>query len=117
MTIGSSNCNFGTRLRVSDGEVSEVVLHGELDSDTAPEAGSALTEALERGTGDLVVDVSALSFIGASGLGVLSVAGARLAERGRRLRLRGASALMIRLIEITRLDECVWIDGYRDPSP
>lgn len=80
---------------------------GEIDICTAPAMHAYL---LEAGTGirdngrDLVVDLSAVTFMDASGLTVLLRAEHRVRPAGGHLRLAAPTERIIRLLAITRLD-------------
>lgn len=60
---------------------STVTVAGEIDFATAPQLKQALADVLQTKRGDTVVDLSAVSFVDASGIGVL-VAAANLANSG-----------------------------------
>lgn len=77
-------------------------LVGELDISTAPLLEDALREQV-RGGGDLVLDLSALTFIDSTGLRSLLWLGRELKGRGR-LVLRSPSALVTRVIELTGIE-------------
>src|SRR4051794_1212929 len=77
-----------------------VSLRGELDLSTAP----ALDEALRDANSEIVVDLSALAFIDASGLNVLASAGRRAERHGDRLVNINASPLARQMFRLTALD-------------
>lgn len=69
-----------TTIDVASAVVVEVA--GELDLHTAPELMAALDESLERpGLDVVIVDLSAVTFFGSSGLGVLANLATRTADR------------------------------------
>jgi len=78
-------------------------LGGEMDVAEAAEARAFLLTALDDGLACLVVDVTGLTFIDASGLGVLVYVAKRAAQDGGWLRLVGANLLLRRILSITRL--------------
>ncbi len=86
--------------RMSD----EVALGGRLDVSAAAETRALLHAALDNGTGDLVVDLSDVEIIDATGLGVLLGADRRAKVLGRRLMVRGANPRVRRILRVTRLD-------------
>ena len=67
-----------------------VTVAGEIDLVTAPRFRSALVEILEAGNADAVVDLAAVDFIDASGIGVLVWAARMAGDRGGRLTIRRA---------------------------
>lgn len=80
-------------------------LAGRLDVAAAADVRLALVDAVADGTGDLVLDVSGLTALDATGLGVL-VGGHRRAQRaGRVLVLRDVPTPIARLLFLTRLDK------------
>lgn len=81
-----------------------VVITGEVDLGCAGDVGRALETARHAQHGDLIVDLSAVEFIDASGLKPLLVAHRELTDEGRRLALRAPSAATVRLLAITGLE-------------
>jgi anti-sigma B factor antagonist len=78
-----------------------VVASGEIDLATAPQLGESIAQF---STGDVIVDLTAVEFMDSSGLKVLVVAHRRLARRGSRLVIRGASPMTMAMMKITGLD-------------
>jgi anti-anti-sigma factor len=100
---------FDCRLR-TDGAPVQVVLRGELDADCAERVDRILAEAVEQTSGDIVVDVSELTFLSACGLGSLAVVADQLAARGGVVRLRGAAPLVLRVLTVTELDQQIVLE-------
>jgi anti-sigma B factor antagonist len=93
-------------------------VRGEIDIATAPVLRSALTEAaggdhLGVGGVRLTVDFANVSFIDASGLGVLVGAARRARRDGSELVLRNPSPAMMRLLDITKLVDVFTIEWLR----
>ena len=63
----------------------------------------ALHAAIDAGAGDLVVDVSGVDLVDATGLGVLLGAHRRAGQAGRRVVLRDASPRLLRILRVARL--------------
>jgi anti-sigma B factor antagonist len=107
-----SASQFAVELSCADVSTA-VIVRGEIDVATAPRLGTALAQAEARRRGDaltpsVVVDLSDVQFMDASGLGVL-VGAARSARRhGDVVVLRAPSPTVMRLLEITRL-----LDAFR----
>ncbi|MBV8344129.1 MAG: STAS domain-containing protein [Candidatus Eremiobacteraeota bacterium] len=78
-------------------------LRGSLDLATAPTVRAALSDATEKGSRHLLVDLSQLEFLDSTGLGVLIGAHRRAAERGGSLRLVVLDGPISRLLNITGL--------------
>ena len=79
-----------------------VVLEGRLDVAAAADARLALAAAAEHGEGDLVLDLSGLEAVDATGLGVLVGAHRAAGRAGRRLVLLDVSQPVSRLLFVTR---------------
>jgi len=87
-----------------------LALSGRLGSTTVGDVRAALSDAIESGVDDLVVDLGAVELVDATGLGVL-VGGHRRAERaGRRLVLRNVPERIDRLLVATRLHRVLAVD-------
>lgn len=82
------------------------VLHltGRLDVHVATDARLALADAVEGGSGDLVIDLASLEAVDVTGLGVLVGAHRCAGRAGRTLVLRDVSPPVGRLLFLTRLD-------------
>jgi anti-sigma B factor antagonist len=92
-----------------------VSVRGEVDVLTAPILRAALTEADGGADGgiapaSLTVDMADMTFIDASGLGVLVGAAGRARRRGQDLVLRDPSRSTLRVLAITRLLDVFRID-------
>lgn len=93
-----------------------VVVAGEVDVATAPALRDQLDGAIDRGTPWLVVDLSSVSFIDSTGLGVLIGASKRMEEDGGSLRLVVAEPRILKLFEITGLLDLFTIVPSRDQA-
>lgn len=87
-----------------------VRVRGELDACTAPTLGAHLTAVMDLGHVGVVLDLAALTFIDAAGLGVIATTAARLEEAGGTLTVRDASRTALRILGVTGLDAHVRID-------
>jgi anti-anti-sigma factor len=76
---------------------------GQVDVLTVAQLREALLDACDSGCGDLIVDVSAVSFVDTTGLGALLSAHRRCRRAGRRLVLRDPPVELVRLLHRTRL--------------
>jgi anti-sigma B factor antagonist len=81
-----------------------LAIHGDADLHTANELRDRLTEAIERGPGSLVVDLSGVTFLDSMALGVLLGGMKRLRQQGGQLRLVVPATDIRRIFEITLLD-------------
>lgn len=78
----------------------EIEIQGELDLAVSGEFEAALDRAVEKGQ-DVLVDLSACTFIDVSGLEVLLRGAQRLRAPGRELLLSGAEDQVERLLSVT----------------
>ena len=84
-------------------------LSGKLDVHTAADVRNALVDAVAAGSGELVLDLSALEAVDATGLGVLVGAHRRAQRAGRTLVLVDVQVPVARLLLVTRLDRVLAI--------
>ena len=92
----------------------ELALSGRLDVRHAAEVRDALHHALDSGTGDLVVDVSGVELVDATGLGVIVSAHRRADRLGRRLVLQRVPPRIDRLLTATRLNRVLVVQRVID---
>jgi len=81
-----------------------VVARGEIDVASAPELHAALNEAMGAQAGTVIVDLSAVTFIDSTGLGVLVGAEKDMREAEQHLQLVVSQPQISRLLELTGLD-------------
>jgi anti-anti-sigma factor len=96
------------RARITDCGAVELV--GRLDVRGAAAAREALHGAVSDGSGELVVDLSGVELLDATGLGVLVGTHRRARAAGRRLVLRDAPPRVARLLALTRIDRIIALD-------
>jgi anti-anti-sigma factor len=87
-----------------------ISLSGKVDVTTVADLRSVLHSAVDTGSGELRVDVSALELVDAAGLGVLLGAHRRAQRAGRTLVLVGVSDDLSRLLFKTRLYRVLNVD-------
>jgi len=87
-----------------------LAITGRLGAMTVADVRSALADQLERGKGDLVVDLRGVELVDATGLGVLVGTHRRADRAGRRLVLRGVPERIDRLLVATRLHRVLNVD-------
>jgi anti-anti-sigma factor len=98
------------RMVVSMASACEIALAGRLDVRSVADVRSALYAAIDAGTGDLVVDVSGVETMDATGLGMLLGADRRAKLAGRRVVLHHAGPRLVRLLRATRLHRVLTVD-------
>ena len=89
-------------VEVDPGQV--LALHGRLDVAVAPDVRLALAAAVRAGAGELVLDLSGLEAVDATGLGVIVGAHRHAGREGRVLVLRDVGPTLARLLSVSRLD-------------
>lgn len=87
-----------------DRSTATVTAGGELDIFTARDVAIRLHDAVALGCSRVVIDVSGVSFVDASALGVLARVHAALAAEGRTMEFVATSPRFVRLCSISRLD-------------
>jgi anti-sigma B factor antagonist len=97
-------------------DVHVVTVGGELDLDAAPELRATIDQALADGFSKLVVDLGDVTFIDSTGIGVLVGALKRLGRAGGRLELVCSEPNLLRIFEITGLDQQLPIHASRDAA-
>jgi anti-sigma B factor antagonist len=88
----------------------EIALEGRLDARSVADVRAALWAAIDAGAGDLVVDVSGVETVDATGLGMLLGADQRAKLAGRRLIFRDAAPRVLRLLRATRLNRVLTLE-------
>jgi anti-sigma B factor antagonist len=105
----------GLEVTSDDGEsvvdhVSTLTVIGEIDYSTSPQLRRTLLDVLDASGPDAVVDLSAVDFIDASGIGVL-VGAARLAGSwGGQLIIRNPSRAVRLVLDVLELDGALAVE-------
>jgi anti-sigma B factor antagonist len=86
-------------------------LSGRLDGTASADVRDSLHLALVTGSGPLLVDLSDVQLIDATGLGVLVGANRLANQLGRRLVLCGVPPRLRRILLVTRLDRILTIES------
>ncbi len=87
------------------GDATVVTPQGEVDIATAGHLRDRVDEVIDGSTGAVVVDLTRVSFIDSTGLGVLIGARKRCEADGRAFRVVVAEARILKIFEITGLTE------------
>jgi anti-sigma B factor antagonist len=82
-----------------------IVLTGEVDIATTPAFDDAVQEVTTVGTTDLTIDLSAVTFIGSTGLASLLKAQRAVEDAGGRFSLASPSRSVVDLLHMTHLDQ------------
>ena len=82
-----------------------VCLKGELDYSVVATVSDELAPVVAPADRDVTIDLEDLSFIDVGGLNLLARTALTLSAGDRVLRLRAPSAILVRMLEVTGLDE------------
>jgi anti-anti-sigma factor len=82
-----------------------VIVHGDVDLDTAPRLTEAIDNALSRGRPHIAVDMDAVTFIDSIGLRALLQAHEHALAAEGSLRITAASTVVLRLLDIAGFTE------------
>jgi anti-anti-sigma factor len=93
-----------------------VALAGRLDVQGAGTARDALHAAVDAGVGRLVVDISEVELLDATGLGVLVGTHRRARMAGRQLVLLDATPRVARILALTKVNRIIPIEWSRLPA-
>ncbi len=93
-----------------------IAASGEIDLFTAPELKKVLTDAIDSGELRIAIDLSEVSFLDSTALGVLIGAVKRLRSRGGALAIVNTDSSIAKTFEITGLDQIFTIVGSREEA-
>ena len=93
-----------------------IAARGEIDLFTAPELKQVITEAIESGERRVAIDLSEVSFLDSTALGVLIGAVKRLRSRGGALAVVNTDSSIAKTFEITGLDQIFTIAETREAA-
>jgi anti-sigma B factor antagonist len=88
-----------------EGGFIQIDVRGEVDVATAPVLREKLNEAIDRGSSPIVLDLSTVTFIDSTALGVLIGAQERCQGRASELRIVASEPRIIKIFEITGLTD------------
>jgi anti-sigma B factor antagonist len=98
-------------------DLAVLVVGGEIDYDTSPELRERIAASIDAGGRRLVLDLSAVTFVDSTAIGVLAGAAATLDEVG-----GGSPAAICRhpnvlqILEITGIDNVISVHSSRDDA-
>jgi anti-sigma B factor antagonist len=96
---------FATATEELDTGTPVVSVMGEVDLATVPALAQTLGGVVDDRTGDVIVDLTGCRFLDSRGLGALIAIRVRLERSDRRLALVLANQSVLRIFQITQLDE------------
>ena len=101
----SAETPFSVRVGDADESTAMVVVEGSVDLATAAEFDAALTDAFDKHSDSLLVDLTSMSFIDSTGLNALVHALERQRWSGRGFAIVSDDSRLTIMLEITRLDQ------------
>lgn len=102
-------------VQIDFAEASVVVsVHGELDALTAPMIRALVDTLEEQAHTRITLDLSAVTFLAAGGLGLIAGSAAQLRRAGGELVLRSPTAQVLRILDITGMSGRIAVE---DPGP
>jgi anti-sigma B factor antagonist len=106
--------------KVTDEKLDEqrrvVAVSGEIDLFTAPEFKQCVTDLIEAGASQVVIDLTQTTFLDSTGLGVLIGAVKRLRGRDGELVIVNTDETIAKTFEITGLDQIFTIRSTREQA-
>ena len=105
---------FSIQIEKTEAGAVRVVLVGELDIATTPEAEAELRAQEDHGAQVIILDLRGLTFMDSTGLRLLVAADSRAREGGHRLAIVRGPEAVHRVLEITGLD--AKLDLIDDPA-
>jgi anti-sigma B factor antagonist len=101
---------------LADSRVGLVELSGEIDLATVPTVRQAIGDQLAAGMTLLLLDLSAVTFIDSTGLGVLVGAGKKAAQLGGAIRVVSDNPRVVRLLTLTGLTLALGVHANRESA-
>jgi anti-sigma B factor antagonist len=108
--------DFGLSDQPVDERTHVVAVRGDIDLYSAPEFRQRISEVIDSGKTHIVIDLCDASFIDSTTLGVLVGAIKRLRTRGGSLSIACQDSGILRVFEITGLDQVVAVHETREEA-
>ena len=106
--LAESNDHLQIAVR-PDGDRPTVVVVGEIDLGATEQLRSGVDEALAHGATSIDFDLTGVSFMDSTGLGVLALTSDRTSAIGGSVRVKGANKTILRLLQVSRLDSVIHV--------
>jgi anti-sigma B factor antagonist len=97
--------------KILDGEILAIILHGDLDSVSAPEFDRMIQEHLDAGHSKIIIDCRKMGFISSLGIASLVALQIKLKRRGGEVKLAAIFGRAMEVIRLVRLDKMFEIYG------
>jgi anti-sigma B factor antagonist len=92
------------------GRHADLAVEGEIDLVTAPDLASTINGLIEKGYTHMILDLGGVSFMGATGLGVIASTAARLSALGGHFAIRSPRRMVTHLLDVADMSDVVRIE-------
>ena len=96
---------------IIDGDILAIVLHGNLDSTSAPEFSRQIQTHLDAGHSKIIIDCRYLGYISSLGIGSLITLQTRVRKRGGEVKLAAVFGPVMEVLRLMRIDKILNIYG------
>ena len=101
--------NFEFAIRENNGRLT-LVLRGDLDAYTGPRFTEWLRKTVAAGRGDVVMDMSDVTFVDSSGIAILVATAKQLQTRDSKLVVQSPPRMVAKVLEMTGVTKLVKIE-------
>ena len=104
------------RVEDASSDLSILVVGGEVDYEVSPQLKAHMMRAIKAGAKRLVLDLSDVTFIDSTAIGVVAGAVEKLDEAGGSLAIVSTHEKVVQIFEITGLDSVVTLHASREEA-
>ena len=104
------------RVEDASSDLSILVVGGEVDYEVSPQLKAHMMRAIKAGARRLVLDLSDVTFIDSTAIGVIAGAVEKLDEAGGSLAIVSTHEKVVQIFEITGLDSVVTLHASREEA-
>ena len=104
------------RVEDASSDLSILVVGGEVDYEVSPQLKAHMMRAIKAGAKRLVLDLSDVTFIDSTAIGVIAGAVEKLDEAGGSLAIVSTHEKVVQIFEITGLDSVVTLHASREEA-
>ena len=98
------------------GDVSVLDIQGHLDTNTSPEAETAINALIDAGTSKILIDFGALEYISSAGLRVLLATAKKLKAAGGDLKICGLNDTVQEVFDISGFSSILAVSANREEA-
>ena len=104
------------RVEDASSDLSILVVGGEVDYEVSPQLKAHMMRAIKAGARRLVLDLSDVTFIDSTAIGVIAGAVEKLDEAGGSLAIDSTHEKVVQIFEITGLDSVITLHASREEA-